>query len=176
MSKSESGGHGYADRSLAEAKRAMDHAVNRYQGLLQRNAAESQLGEAHTELHISVMNVWHLTRPALKDMDPFWTGNRFEAQVNGQRLAGLRSLAHYQLSSQMQERSLRPSGRGKTTRQRTATKLPPRVLIGAANTLNDAIHEMGHGISTPESTPRTELTDEMIEEVEEWRQQNLVSN
>lgn len=39
--------------------------------------------------------------------------------------------------------------------------------------LNDIAKELGLSIRIEESTPRTEITDEMIEEVDEWRKQNL---
>lgn len=39
--------------------------------------------------------------------------------------------------------------------------------------LNDVAKELGLSADVKSSTPRTEITEEMIEEVEQWRQNNL---
>jgi hypothetical protein len=64
------------------------------------------------------------------------------------------------------------TGRHATTTQR-AEPLPVEVLLAAARLLDGAAQELDLLYSVSESTPRTEITDEMIEEVEEWRKQNV---
>jgi hypothetical protein len=46
-------------------------------------------------------------------------------------------------------------------------------LISISKDLDNIAAKLDFTASVTESTPRTEITDEMIEEVEEWRQQNL---
>lgn len=52
-------------------------------------------------------------------------------------------------------------------------RLPPENLLRAARLLDQAAEELGLLATVTAATPRTELTDEMVEEVEEWRQENL---
>lgn len=52
-------------------------------------------------------------------------------------------------------------------------RLPPEALIRAARLLDQAAEELGLLATVTAATPRTELTDDMIEGVEEWRQKNL---
>lgn len=49
----------------------------------------------------------------------------------------------------------------------------PDLLIALSKQLDELANQMGFAAATKEVTERTEITDEMIEEVEEWRQANL---
>ncbi|MCU4926912.1 hypothetical protein OB905_13135 [Halobacteria archaeon AArc-dxtr1] len=46
------------------------------------------------------------------------------------------------------------------------------VLLNASQKLDDAANKLGFGPDIDESTPRTEIDDELLKEVEEWRQKN----
>lgn len=46
----------------------------------------------------------------------------------------------------------------------------PARLVQTMRELNDVANELGFSARIEESTPRTEITDEMIEKVEQWRQ------
>lgn len=52
-------------------------------------------------------------------------------------------------------------------------KLPVDKLFAAAHALEEAADRLGKLAEIDEAVPRTEITKEMIDEVEEWRQQNL---
>ncbi|MFB6201301.1 MAG: hypothetical protein ABEI98_04750 [Halorhabdus sp.] len=67
--------------------------------------------------------------------------------------------------------------RGKVTETVTVPKayeLPPHKLDAAFEELQAIAKELGNAAPVPESTHRTEITDDLVEEVESWRQQNLV--
>lgn len=61
----------------------------------------------------------------------------------------------------------------------TMSEIPVIQAVDAARVvrtireLNDIVGELGLGVRIDESTPRTEIPDELFEEVEEWRQRNL---
>lgn len=54
-----------------------------------------------------------------------------------------------------------------------ANLLPVATLFKAARLLNQAAKELHLLVNVEETTPRTEIDDELIEEWEEWRQQNI---
>lgn len=49
----------------------------------------------------------------------------------------------------------------------------PERLIDVIRNLDDIADELGFSATIEESTPRVEINNELIEEVEEWRQNNL---
>lgn len=72
------------------------------------------------------------------------------------------------------ERSLaRANGATTTERVPLLQTVDPSVLVAVIRELNDVASELGLSARIEGSTPRTEITDEMVREVEEWREQNL---
>jgi len=61
----------------------------------------------------------------------------------------------------------------KTKTEVRPLRLSPDNLLRIARLLDKCADDLGLLATVSSSTPRTELTDEMIEEVEEWRQENL---
>lgn len=51
--------------------------------------------------------------------------------------------------------------------------LETAVLIDIAGTLDDAAAKLGFEPGVPDSAPRTKITEEALEEVKKWREQNI---
>lgn len=51
--------------------------------------------------------------------------------------------------------------------------LPGDKLVAAAAALDELAKEMGLAVNMPESTPRTEIEDEMFDKVDEWWKANI---
>jgi hypothetical protein len=63
---------------------------------------------------------------------------------------------------------------GNTSEERNAlVAAEPEFVLRLTKQLDKIANEMGFAATTKEATPRTEITDQMIEEVEEWREANL---
>lgn len=71
------------------------------------------------------------------------------------------------------EERIRIFGGFKTKTTSEPHPLPYDVLLDISMTLEDACERLGFVPEVRESTPRTEITDEVIEEVKEWQRNNL---
>lgn len=72
------------------------------------------------------------------------------------------------------ERTVRERfGKEKTVVETLPNVLDPDDYRRAARVIDEARRKLGFTPTPTESTPRTEITQEMIDEVEEWRQNNL---
>lgn len=67
----------------------------------------------------------------------------------------------------------RANGATKTVEKPLLRTVSPQKLKRAILELNDIANELGFSAEASGSSPRTEITDEMIEKVEEWQQRNL---
>lgn len=65
--------------------------------------------------------------------------------------------------------------RGEAGESRRAIYLSPDKLVAASRALDRLARDLGLELEVSEGSPRTEITEEMIEEVEEWRKQNLTT-
>jgi len=80
----------------------------------------------------------------------------------------------------LRQRSRRPGSRNsrlsrpasQVTQLRIA-ELSPGQLVQFIDSMLDIARDLGFAPHVDEPTTQTEITDEMVEEVEEWRQQNL---
>jgi hypothetical protein len=65
------------------------------------------------------------------------------------------------------------SARGDPIQVPIIQQVGPHTLNEYIEKLDDLYHELGLSDPVKDSTPRTEINDELIEEVEEWRKANL---
>lgn len=88
---------------------------------------------------------------------------------------GLRRLDEWRTEFQSTQTELGGFMGHKTREDPQRRRVPIDKLRRAARELAEAAEELGALSEFDASTPRTEITDELIEEVEEWRQENLES-
>lgn len=67
----------------------------------------------------------------------------------------------------------RSNGATTTRRKPMLMAVDPERLRNTIRELNEVANELGFGPEIANSVHRTEISDEVIEEVEEWRQENL---
>ena len=67
----------------------------------------------------------------------------------------------------------RSNGNSRPTTDPALLHVPPSRLIATLEELDEIAGELNFEASTPESTTRTEITNDLLEEVEQWRKRNL---
>jgi len=73
----------------------------------------------------------------------------------------------------VEEPSARRNDNSKTRERPAILAVDPEQLVDVIRELEDIADELGFSATIEESTPRVEINDELVEEVEEWRQNNL---
>lgn len=86
---------------------------------------------------------------------------------------GLRQLDDWRSRFVEQQTDLGGFMSGKTETEKRRQRVPMPKLRRASRELSEVAEKLGALSRFDASTPRTEITDELIEEVEEWRQANL---
>lgn len=65
-------------------------------------------------------------------------------------------------------------GQGSSTHERPAiSQVSADSLVELTHRMDEVAHELGFGAEARQKPTQTEITEEMVEDVEEWRQQNL---
>lgn len=69
--------------------------------------------------------------------------------------------------------SARRNGNTRTVQKPAILAVDPEKLVDVVRRLEDIADELGFTATTTESTHRTEIDDDLMEEVEKWRKENL---
>lgn len=88
---------------------------------------------------------------------------------------GLRKLDDWQTETKTVQSELGGFMSGRNTSQTTKRRVPIDKLKRAGRELSNAAQKLGALSEFNKSVPRTEITQEMIDEVDEWRKQNIQS-
>lgn len=88
--------------------------------------------------------------------------------------AGLKHLDHLfdETQTQYDQKKGSPLG-NRVVRKQTSQQLNTGLLFTAARCLDQATMELGLLAAVDEGTPRTQITEETLEEVKAWREQNI---
>lgn len=160
MSQSDDGveTQGFA-RLILDAQQQMDQARTVY---YQERAENGVTAETHAHLHSSLLRYYSILRRYRDEnhAEEAWTEYNLDALDDMIR------------GTEVVEEPT--PGRGSGTRTvRRPKRVSPELAVELSFTLDDIAKDLGFAAKATESTPRTEVTDELIEEVEEWRKQNL---
>lgn len=145
-------------RLIYNAQEEMDRARMLY---FQERAANSVSDDTISYLQASLLRYYSILR-RYRDVDAveeLWT-DEFE------------QLQEYALSDQTV--ATRSAGRG--SRQSITSRpgrVDPKVAVELSHQLDDIATELGFSATPDEATHRTKIDDELMEEVESWRKQNL---
>lgn len=88
---------------------------------------------------------------------------------------GLRRLDDWQTEFDTVQSDLGGFMGGRSSQKTVRQRVPIEKLRRAARELSNVAEELGALSEFDASTPRTKITDELIEEVDEWREQNIES-
>lgn len=88
-------------------------------------------------------------------------------------ITGFESLEELTAQRTSQEETISDSFGTRTVTVRDRDLVDGEILLGASQKLDDAANKLGFGPDIDESTPRTEIDDELMENVEKWRKANL---
>jgi hypothetical protein len=150
------------------------------------NRARSQLpggppeSIARREFHHAVENYWSVVKPAVEKeadktptIEQLWRSEPL-FDIGGQTVVGLEQLEHVWEWEQpiTDEHHSMLHGTQQTVEYRPVILDPSEASI-VLRLLDSLVQHCGWGASASGSTPRTEITEELIEEVDEWRKQNL---
>lgn len=86
---------------------------------------------------------------------------------------GLRYLDEWETTYLTEEKDMGGFFEGKKTTETTRQRVDMPKLKRAARELSDVAEKLGALSEFAETTPRTEITEDMMEDIEEWRQANL---
>jgi hypothetical protein len=98
-------------------------------------------------------------------------GARWEPEI--EEVTGLDSLPQLANRTTTQEKEVSNSFGETSVQEETIEPLDGDVLLQISRTLDDAAEKLGFAPEAPDSKPRTELTDDLLEEVREWRQKKV---
>jgi len=73
----------------------------------------------------------------------------------------------------VEEPSPRRNGNSRSVQKPAILAVDPEELVKVIRRLEDIADELGFTATTSQSTHRTEIDDELMEEVQEWREKNL---
>lgn len=96
---------------------------------------------------------------------------RWEPEI--EEITGLDSLPQLANRTTTQEREVSNSFGETTIREESVKPLDGDVLLQISRALDDAAEKLGFAPEAPDSKPRTELTEDLLEEVNEWRQKKV---
>lgn len=146
-------------RLIYRAQEEMDEARMLY---FQQRAANSVTEETITYLQASLMRYYGIMRRYRDEsaVEDEWPGEQF------QRLQD-----HVLSEEQVPTQS---AGRGsRQTVQTRPGRVDPKQAVELSFTLDDIATELGFAAAASEAKHRTEIDEDLIEEVEKWRKQNL---
>lgn len=175
------------ETAIANSKLELDAAVAAYSGVHQAGDA-GDVEAMRVQLHRAVVGLWWRMRPALLDEDVegwedvseaddwegdvIWSG-RHPKTGDHVKLQGLRDLREW-IDRQADVRRTRtgPKLGGTTVSESVPLRLPGQAALRSAELLTQQFREFGWGAAI-DSTARTEISDDLLEEVEQWRQETL---
>lgn len=105
-------------------------------------------------------------------LEDFWKEAKLWRDDNGEWLTGFQNLEGW--NDTHKTINVRQPGLGRGTSPQTVRSyMPPDIAIRISRQLDRAAKKLGFAAPIKESTPRTEINEKLIEEVEKWRKQNL---
>lgn len=105
-------------------------------------------------------------------LEEYWKEAELWRDGSGQWVTGFENLEHWN-NSEKTINVRQPGLRRGATPQSVRSYMPPDIAIQISRQLDRAAKKLGFAAPIKESTPRTEINEELIEEVEKWRKQNL---
>lgn len=146
----------------------------------------------HHELQAAVMEFYQALRPLRehKAVEEFWeevelctiqtgwdpvikNGAIVDYEPVTETITGFESLEELTAQRTSQEKTISDSFGERTVQVRDRDLVDGEVLLGASQKLDDAANKLGFGPDVDESTPRTVIDDELMEDVDQWYQENL---
>lgn len=178
-----------SETAIVDAKIELDAAAETYSSVLQAGTPRDVEG-ARVRLHRAVIGLWWRMRPALVeeeadcwdsvedvgfwDSDVIWSGRHPKTE---QRvvLEGLSDLNGW-VDRTSQQRRVRsgPKLGGSPDVESVPLRLPGEAALNAAAVLTHQFREFGWGAKI-DSTPRTEIGEDLMDEVHKWMDQNVES-
>lgn len=158
---------GYGD--VDEALRAdLQHAVLDLYWALRPLRGEDAIDEWWDDVELS--EVW---TERITDVKGNLYGRGVDIDMEEEPKSGLESLQVLDGMTQSETRELE-TFRGKRTETVVKpTILPYQILKDIAGTLEDAAGKLGFNPTVEEQAPRTEIDDDLLDEVKRWQQNNL---
>jgi len=146
-------------RLVYRAQEEMDQARMVY---FQQRASDAVTSETVSYLQASLMRYYSIMRRYRDEsaVEDEWPTEQF------------RQLQEHVLSDQPVQSQSAGRGSRKSVQTRPG-RVDPNVAVELSFALDDIATELGFAAAASESTHRTEIDDDLIEEVEEWRKQNL---
>jgi len=145
----------------------LEGAVKSYYEALYYNLANNDAVEEYWE----ETTLWTDQQPKTTEDGEFILDSETNQVVYEQvEVQGLKQLQNMFGRTEMVQREISDNFGTRTVSEEQHKPLPVEVLFRVARTLDEAADELGLLTTTDEKTHRSEITDDMIEEVQEWAQ------
>lgn len=179
-----------ATRIITQAQQRNHRARSNY--LEARQMSDDVPWQIHHELQAAVMEFYQGLRPLREHnaVEDFWkeveiceiqtgwdpvvkNGKIVDYNAEIDTITGFESLEELTARRTSEEKTVSDSFGTRTVQTSDRDLVDGHVLLGASQKLDDAANKLGFGPDIDESTPRTEIDEELMEKVEKWRQENL---
>jgi hypothetical protein len=148
----------------------LEAAVKSYYEALFYNLANNSAVEEYWE----ETTLWSEEQPAQTEDGKYVVDKETGAVVYEEvEIEGLKKLKDMFGQTEVVQKEISDNFGTRTVSEEQHKPLPVKVLFRVARTLDEVADELGLLTTTDEKTHRSEITDDMIEEVDEWAEQNL---
>lgn len=147
-------------RDVYETRRWVREVRSQYYHQTAQSGGCSQ--ETHELLQEAVLRFWDILREYRDTVDEEWEEKNLD-QI--QRLANQRVTVPVSAPGY--------GSHQETAQRRAISELDADTLVQLTHRLDEIAHELGFAAEAKESTTRTEITQEDVEEFEEWRQKQM---
>lgn len=147
-------------RDIYELRRRVRQVRSQYYREMNQVGACS--AKTRTDIQTIVLEYWDALHEYAEDIEETWEEHNLDSVP--------------QLAREMVDASTSTPGYGSsstTVRKPAISQMDPQRLVEITHKFDDVAHELGFAASAKDQPNNTEITEEMIEEVEKWRQQNL---
>jgi len=161
--QSDDEGTGGAERrDISQTRRYVKDVRAQYYQQLNSGGVGQQI---HRDLQTAVLRYWDVLHEFDEDIPEFWEEHNLDAipRLAEETVTVTRPTAGY------------GSGSERTTKPKIAT-VPATRLVQITHTLDRAAKELGFAAEPEEGITRTEITEDEIEEFQEWAKQTLEQN